>query len=150
MRKELKPYADEAFGIVETAANEIGSRLPGSDGEKKFADYMAGKLEDIGIKPVKEKFPVSPRASIGGIPYAGWVGIFTGLTLLLPFGNEWSVGTHGLACFGCLVAFRNYKNFKFLSCSSRKNNNTTNLLVSLSAVNTKSCMKFNRFVKLNI
>ena len=103
MRKELKPYADEAFGIVETAANEIGSRLPGSDGEKKFADYMAGKLEDIGIKPVKEKFPVSPRASIGGIPYAGWVGIFTGLTLLLPFGNGWSVGIHGLAFFACLA-----------------------------------------------
>ena len=75
MRKELKPYADEAFGIVETAANDIGSRLPGSEGEKKFADFMAGKLESIGVKPVKEKFLVSPRASIGGIPYAGWVGI---------------------------------------------------------------------------
>ncbi len=103
MRKELKKYADEAYGIVETAANDIGPRLPGSDGEKKFASYMAGKLEDIGIKPVTEKFLVAPRASIGGIPYAGWVGIFASLSLLLPFGTSWAVGFHGLAFCACLA-----------------------------------------------
>ncbi len=68
-------YASEAYDIVQYAEKEIGSRLPGSDGEKKFADYMGKKLEDIGIKPVKEEFSVSPRASIGGIPYAGYAGI---------------------------------------------------------------------------
>lgn len=51
MREELKKYADEAYEIVETAANEIGSRLPGSEGERKFAHHMAGKLRDIGIEP---------------------------------------------------------------------------------------------------
>lgn len=103
MREELKKYADEAFGIVETAANEIGPRLPGSENERKFADHMANKLEEIGIKPVKERFLVSPRASIGGIPYAGWVGIAASVLMLIPFGTEWGVGFHGLAFFMCLA-----------------------------------------------
>ena len=75
MNETSKKYAEEAYEIVEYAANEVGSRLPGSDGEKKFVNHMAGKLEEIGIKPVKEEFAVSPRASIGGIPYAGYAGI---------------------------------------------------------------------------
>lgn len=79
MKEENKKYADEAYAIVEHAANEIGSRLPGSDGERKFHDYMAGKLSEIGIKPVKEEFAVSPRGSIGGIPYAGWAGVIIAL-----------------------------------------------------------------------
>ena len=75
MNPENKKYADEAYAIVQHAEKEIGSRLPGSEGEKKFADYMGKKLEELGIKPVKEEFAVSPRASIGGIPYAGYAGI---------------------------------------------------------------------------
>ncbi len=70
-----KQYAEEAYDIVCHAANEIGSRLPGSDGEKEYADYMGGKLKEIGIEPVKEEFAVSPRSSIGGLPYAGRLGI---------------------------------------------------------------------------
>ncbi|UKI22181.1 MAG: hypothetical protein L6V88_07180 [Anaerotruncus sp.] len=54
---------------------KIGSRLPGSDNEKKYADYMGDKLREIGIEPKQEEFAVSPRASIGGIPYAGYAGI---------------------------------------------------------------------------
>lgn len=84
MREELRPYADEAFSVVETAANEIGPRLPGSENEKKLADHMAEKLKEIGVTPVKEKFLVAPRASIGGIPYAGWVGIAAGVLMLIP------------------------------------------------------------------
>lgn len=83
MREELRKYADEAYEIVTHAANEIGPRLPGSENEKKFHGYMAGKLEDLGIKPVQEKFLVAPRASIGGIPYAGWAGIVAALVVLL-------------------------------------------------------------------
>ena len=56
MRQEITQYAGEAYDIVKTAANDIGSRLPGSEGEKKFADFMQGKLEDIGVKPVREGF----------------------------------------------------------------------------------------------
>lgn len=70
-----KKYAQEAYNIVCHAANEIGSRLPGSDGEKEYAEYMGEKLKEIGIEPVKEEFAVSPRASIGGLPYIGWLGI---------------------------------------------------------------------------
>lgn len=75
MKEENRKYAEEAYNIVRDAAEEVGSRLPGSEGERKFAKYMGKKLEDIGIKPVKEEFSVSPRASIGGIPYAGYFGI---------------------------------------------------------------------------
>ena len=66
---------EEAFEIVEHAAKKIGSRLPGSDGEKEYAAYMGDKLRSIGIEPVREEFAVSPRASIGGIPYAGYLGL---------------------------------------------------------------------------
>lgn len=36
---------------------------------------MGNKLREIGIEPVREEFAVSPRASIGGVPYAGWYGL---------------------------------------------------------------------------
>lgn len=75
MKEENRRYAEEAFEIVEHAAKKIGSRLPGSDGEKEYAAYMGEKLRSIGIEPVREEFAVSPRASIGGIPYAGYLGL---------------------------------------------------------------------------
>ena len=75
MKEESRKYAEEAYDIINHAACEIGSRLPGSENEKKFHDYMADKLREIGIKPVSEEFAVYPRASIGGIPYAGWAGV---------------------------------------------------------------------------
>lgn len=75
MKEENRRYAEEAFEIVEHAAKKIGSRLPGSDGEKEYAAYIGDKLRSIGIEPVREEFAVSPRASIGGIPYAGYLGL---------------------------------------------------------------------------
>lgn len=75
MKEENRRYAEEASEIVEHAAKKIGSRLPGSDGEKEYAAYMGDKLRSIGIEPVREEFAVSPRASIGGIPYAGYLGL---------------------------------------------------------------------------
>ena len=74
MREESKSYAREAMDIVEHAAHKIGSRLPGSDGEIKFHQYMGDKLRDIGIEPKTEEFAVSPRSGIGGLSYAGWSG----------------------------------------------------------------------------
>ncbi len=81
MREEIRKYADEAYQIVTHAADEIGPRLPGSENEKKFHGFMKGKLEELGLKTTQEKFLVSPRASIGGIPYAGWVGIVAAVAL---------------------------------------------------------------------
>ena len=75
MKEEFKSYVDEAYDIVKHAANVIGPRLPGGENERKFARYMGDKLESIGIKAKKEDFAVAPRASIGGIPYIGWLGI---------------------------------------------------------------------------
>ena len=75
MREELKKYGDEAYEMVKYAANEIGPRLPGSDNEKKYHEYMSDKLKEIGLNPVTESFVFAPHASIGGLPYAGWAGI---------------------------------------------------------------------------
>lgn len=75
MRDELKKYGDEAYKMVEYAAREIGPRLPGSNNEKKYHDYMSDKLKEIGLNPVTESFVFAPHASIGGLPYAGWAGI---------------------------------------------------------------------------
>ena len=83
MREELKKYGDEAYEIVKHAANDIGPRLPGSEGEKKLHDYMATRLEEIGVKPVTEKFVFAPHSSIGGLPYAGWGGIIGAAGLIV-------------------------------------------------------------------
>ena len=37
MKEENRKYAEEAYDIIKHAANEIGSRLPGSDNEKQYA-----------------------------------------------------------------------------------------------------------------
>ena len=75
MKEENRKYAEAAYDIVKDAAHKIGSRLPGSEGERKFAGYMGDKLRELGIEPKTEEFAVSPRSSIGGIPYAGWFGL---------------------------------------------------------------------------
>ena len=103
MKDETKRYGDEAYEIVNYAAKTVGSRLPGSDGEKKYADYMGEKLREIGIEPKQEEFFVSPRSSIGGLSYAGWVGvILSGLTYIaLQLFGLFSVVSstkHGLIC----------------------------------------------------
>ena len=83
MNEEYKKYQDEAFEIVTHAANEIGPRLPGTANERKFHDYMAEKLKSIGVKPVREEFAVAPRAGIGGLPYAGYVGLIVSAGALI-------------------------------------------------------------------
>lgn len=106
MKEETRKYAQEAYDIVKHASEVIGSRLPGSDGEKKYAHYMGEKLREIGIKPVTEEFEVSPRSSIGGIPYAGWMGLIISL-LIYPALSIWqlwfamAIGT--VACWIWLI-----------------------------------------------
>lgn len=75
MKESNRKYAQEAYDIVSYAAKKVGSRLPGSKGEKEYADYMGDKLKEIGIDPVQEEFAVSPRSGIGGLSYAGWAGV---------------------------------------------------------------------------
>ena len=86
MKEESRKYVQEAWDIVKDAEN-MGSRLPGSEGERKYADYMGKKLEEIGIKAKKEEFAVSPRSSIGGLPYAGWVGIILSVLSYFAISN---------------------------------------------------------------
>lgn len=95
MKEENRRYAEEAFEIVEHAAKKIGSRLPGSDGEKEYAAYMGDKLRSIGIEPVREEFAVSPRASIGGIPYAGYLGLI--MSVLVYVALHLSAVWYGMA-----------------------------------------------------
>ncbi len=101
MKEENRRYAQEAFDIVTHAAKKIGSRLPGSEGEKKYADYMGDKLREIGIEPKQEEFAVSPRASIGGIPYAGWAGVI--LSVLVYFALSIHTLWYGMALGGIVV-----------------------------------------------
>lgn len=100
MKEENKKYAELAYDLVK-AAEAIGSRLPGSEGERKYADFMGKKLEEIGIKPKKEKFAVSPRSAIGGLPYAGWAGFILSVLTYFAFSNTslW----FGMALFGIIV-----------------------------------------------
>ena len=106
MKEENRKYAEEAYSIVRHAAEKIGSRLPGSDGERKFADYMGDKLKEIGITPKKEEFAVSPRASIGGIPYAGWFGVAMSALVYFALGisSIWfGMALAGICCLLWLV-----------------------------------------------
>lgn len=75
MKEESRKYVEEAWEIVKHASEKIGSRLPGSKGEREYAKYMGEKLREIGIEPKTEEFGVSPRSGIGGLPYAGWYGL---------------------------------------------------------------------------
>lgn len=88
MKEENRQYGQLAYEIVEHAAKKIGSRLPGSEGEKKLHDYMCGKLEEIGIKPTVEEFAVSPRSGIGGLGYAGYFGIIMSVLMYFALHNE--------------------------------------------------------------
>jgi hypothetical protein len=81
MKEDIKTYSDGAYEMIVDVSENIGSRLPGSPEEKKFARLMADKISELGLKPVTERFMVAPRASIGGIPYIGWAGIIASLTL---------------------------------------------------------------------
>lgn len=101
MKAENKKYAEVAYDIVKDAAYKIGSRLPGSEGERKFAKYMGDKLRELGIEPKTEEFAVSPRSSIGGIPYAGWFGLI--MSGLVYFALSISTIWYGMALAGIVV-----------------------------------------------
>lgn len=63
------------FDFVKQIIDKHGPRLPGSDEEraaqKDIAEYME---QATGVKPTVEPFQLAPRASIGAIPYLGFVG----------------------------------------------------------------------------
>lgn len=103
MKQENKKYAQEAYEIVEYAAKKVGSRLPGSKGEKKYADYMGEKLREIGIEPKQEEFFVAPRSGIGGLSYAGWIGVLlSALTYIaLQITYVWTA----MAIIGAVMVF---------------------------------------------
>lgn len=101
MKAENKKYAEVAYDIVKDAAYKVGSRLPGSEGERKFAQYMGDKLRELGIEPKTEEFAVSPRSSIGGIPYAGWFGLI--MSVLVYFALSISTLWYGMALAGVVV-----------------------------------------------
>lgn len=56
---------------------------------------MGDKLREIGIEPVREEFAVSPRASIGGIPYAGWLGLALSALVYIAMGIPAVLVRHG-------------------------------------------------------
>ena len=123
MKEENRRYAEEAFEIVEHAAKKIGSRLPGSDGEKEYAAYMGDKLRSIGIEPVREEFAVSPRASIGGIPYAGYLGLI--MSALVYVALHLSAVWYGMALASICSLSRKYHRTLTVSFYRPTENTTT-------------------------
>lgn len=103
MKESTRAYAEEAYGIVCHAAKKIGSRLPGSAGEKTFASFMGEKLRALGIDPVTEEFSVAPRAAIGGVPYAGWAGLI--ISVCAYFALQHSALWFAMAAFGLITTF---------------------------------------------
>lgn len=89
MKEENRKYGELAYEIVKDAAYKIGTRLPGSKGEEKMHDYMADKLREIGITPVKEEFGMSPRVGIGGLPFAGYFGIIMSAMVYFALHNNY-------------------------------------------------------------
>ena len=47
MKEESRKYVQEAYDIVTYAAKKIGSRLPGSEGEKKYEIGRASCRERV-------------------------------------------------------------------------------------------------------
>lgn len=70
-----KEGAKIIFDFIKMIIDTHGPRLPGSDEEraaqKDIAEYME---RETGVKPTVEPFRLAPRASIGAIPYLGYVG----------------------------------------------------------------------------
>ena len=67
MREESKSYAREAMDIVEHAAHKIGSRLPGSDGEIKFHQYM-GATSALSLRRRSSPFHPVPVSAVCPMP----------------------------------------------------------------------------------
>lgn len=110
MKEENRRYAEEAFEIVEHAAKKIGSRLPGSDGEKEYAAYMGDKLRSIGIEPVREEFAgisesVDRRHSVCRLSRT-----YYERSCLCGSAFERGLVRYG-ACFGCMLGLAYFKRF---------------------------------------
>lgn len=105
MKEENRKYAREAMDIVEHAANKIGSRLPGSDGEIELHKYMGEKLREIGIEPKTEEFAVSPRSGIGGLSYAGWSGVILSIGAVIAIACGFNKLWYALGALGLITIF---------------------------------------------
>ncbi|MEG1646332.1 MAG: hypothetical protein RR374_03095, partial [Clostridia bacterium] len=83
--KNFKEGGDYVFNFTKQIIDAVGSRLPGSEEERKGADLIAKEMEaQIGAKAVVEEFKVSPTASIGAIPFFG---IFSFIALVLFYAS---------------------------------------------------------------
>lgn len=70
-----KQAAQIIFDFIKKIIDTHGPRLPGSEEERAAQkDIAAYMQEQIGEKVVTEPFTMSPRASIGAIPYLGIAG----------------------------------------------------------------------------
>ena len=64
------------FDFIKQIIDTHGPRLPGSDEERAAQKDIAAYMEkETGVKPVVEPFRFAPRASIGAIPYLGYVSV---------------------------------------------------------------------------
>ena len=52
MKEENRKYGQLAYDLVKDAEN-FGSRLPGSEGERKYADFMGNLKQEFSKNPPK-------------------------------------------------------------------------------------------------
>lgn len=71
-----KEGAKIIFDFIKNIIDTHGPRLPGSDEERAAQADIAKYMEqETGVKPTVEEFELAPRASIGAIPYLGYIGL---------------------------------------------------------------------------
>ncbi len=80
-----------ARGHIVALSEDIGSRLAGTPGESRAADYIEGVFADLGYAPTQTRFPFAPRSSQRG------EGLISGNVMAVKEGNsalEIVVGAH--------------------------------------------------------
>ncbi len=73
-------HAPYIVGCIKKICAEFGPRSPGSPGETRCQEYLAGELRSFGLEPLVEPFPVAQKAFMAMPAVCGGITLFS-----LPF-----------------------------------------------------------------
>jgi hypothetical protein len=108
-KSDLGTYVNYAFDQIRHIIDSFGPRDPGSPGEKKAQEYIAGQLANWTDETKIEEFKVHPKAFMGFMPVSG-------LLLLASVGAYWlapgaALALSALALLIALLQFLFYRQF---------------------------------------
>ena len=63
---------ENAFSYLRYLTEDIGSRLAGTDNEKKSAEYIKKQFESFGLNAWTEEFPIRTFALEESVNYSYW------------------------------------------------------------------------------